>query len=57
MELFDNLALGLATAATWQNLLFCFAGVMIGTLVGVSMLFSGITRLMITSTVRRILPA
>jgi uncharacterized membrane protein HdeD (DUF308 family) len=29
----------------------------IGTLVGVSMLFSGITRLMITSTVRRILPA
>src|SRR5258708_35530033 len=35
MELFDNLALGLATAATWQNLLFCFAGVMIGTLVGV----------------------
>src|SRR5262249_54008475 len=35
VELFDNLALGLATAATWQNLLFCFAGVMIGTLVGV----------------------
>jgi putative tricarboxylic transport membrane protein len=35
MELLDNLALGLATAATWQNLLFCFAGVMIGTLVGV----------------------
>jgi uncharacterized membrane protein HdeD (DUF308 family) len=29
----------------------------IGTLVGVSMLFSGITRLMITSNVRRILPA
>jgi putative tricarboxylic transport membrane protein len=35
VELFDNLALGLATAASWQNLLFCFAGVMIGTLVGV----------------------
>ena len=35
MELFDNLALGLHTAASWQNLLFCFAGVMIGTLVGV----------------------
>ena len=35
MELFDNLAFGLATAASWQNLLFCFAGVMIGTLVGV----------------------
>ncbi len=35
MELFANLALGLATAASWQNLLFCFAGVMIGTLVGV----------------------
>ncbi|HEU4378089.1 MAG TPA: tripartite tricarboxylate transporter permease [Hyphomicrobiaceae bacterium] len=35
MELLDNLALGLATAASWQNLLFCLAGVMIGTLVGV----------------------
>ena len=35
MELLDNLALGLATAATWQNLLFCLAGVTIGTLVGV----------------------
>ena len=35
VELFDNLALGLHTAASWQNLLFCFAGVMIGTLVGV----------------------
>ena len=35
VELFDNLALGLATAASWQNLLFCLAGVMIGTLVGV----------------------
>jgi hypothetical protein len=23
VELLDNLALGLATAATWQNLLFC----------------------------------
>jgi TctA family transporter len=35
VELFDNLALGLATAASLQNLLFCLAGVMIGTLVGV----------------------
>jgi putative tricarboxylic transport membrane protein len=35
VELFDNLALGLATAASWQNLLFCLAGVVIGTLVGV----------------------
>ena len=35
MELLDNLALGLATAATWQNLLFCLVGVTIGTLVGV----------------------
>jgi TctA family transporter len=35
VELLDNLALGLATAATWQNLLFCLAGVTIGTLVGV----------------------
>jgi len=35
VELLDNLALGLATAASWQNLLFCLAGVTIGTLVGV----------------------
>jgi putative tricarboxylic transport membrane protein len=35
VDLLDNLALGLATAATWQNLLFCLAGVTIGTLVGV----------------------
>ena len=35
MELFDNLALGLATAASWQNVLFCLTGVVIGTLVGV----------------------
>ena len=35
MEFFDNLAIGFATAASWQNLLFCFGGVLIGTLVGV----------------------
>ena len=35
VELFDNLALGLHTAASWQNLLFCLVGVIIGTLVGV----------------------
>jgi putative tricarboxylic transport membrane protein len=35
VELFDNLALGVATAASWQNLLFCLIGVVIGTLVGV----------------------
>ena len=35
MELFDNLALGFATAATWQNLLFCLIGVLLGTLIGV----------------------
>jgi TctA family transporter len=31
----DNLALGFATAATWQNLMFCFIGSVIGTLIGV----------------------
>jgi TctA family transporter len=35
VELLDNLMLGLATAASWQNLLFCLVGVTIGTLVGV----------------------
>ena len=35
MELLANLALGFDTAFTLQNLLYCFAGVLIGTLVGV----------------------
>jgi putative tricarboxylic transport membrane protein len=35
MEYIDHLALGFATAASWQNLFFCFCGVLIGTLVGV----------------------
>ncbi|MDB5559246.1 MAG: Tripartite tricarboxylate transporter TctA family, partial [Enterovirga sp.] len=35
MELFSDLALGLSTALTWQNLLYCFIGVFLGTLVGV----------------------
>ena len=35
MELFSDLGLGLATALTWQNLLYCFLGVFLGTLVGV----------------------
>ena len=35
MELFDNLALGFATAASWENLLFCLIGVLLGTLIGV----------------------
>ncbi|HVE88572.1 MAG TPA: tripartite tricarboxylate transporter permease, partial [Burkholderiaceae bacterium] len=35
MELFDNLALGFATALTLQNLFYCFIGVLIGTLIGV----------------------
>ncbi len=35
MELLDNLSLGVDSAITWSNLLYCFLGVMLGTLVGV----------------------
>jgi putative tricarboxylic transport membrane protein len=35
LDLFANLGLGLATAATPANLAYCFVGVVIGTLVGV----------------------
>ena len=35
MELFDNLGIGIETALTLQNLLFCLIGVALGTAVGV----------------------
>jgi TctA family transporter len=35
MELFSNLALGLATAASGANLLYCLVGVFLGTAIGV----------------------
>lgn len=35
MELFDNLAIGLCEAGTWQNLFYCFLGVTLGNLMGV----------------------
>ena len=35
MELLDNLALGFSTALTLQNLLYCFLGVLLGTMIGV----------------------
>jgi TctA family transporter len=35
MDLFGSLALGFATALTIENLLYCFIGVLLGTLVGV----------------------
>ncbi|HXG53630.1 MAG TPA: tripartite tricarboxylate transporter permease [candidate division Zixibacteria bacterium] len=35
MELLDNLSLGLQTALTWSNLLYCLVGVFLGTLIGV----------------------
>ena len=35
MELLDNLALGFTTALTLQNLLYCFLGVLLGTMIGV----------------------
>src|SRR4030042_511301 len=35
MDVFNHLALGFGVALSWQNLLFCFLGVFIGTLIGV----------------------
>lgn len=35
MGIFDNLILGFGVAFTWINLIFCFLGVLIGTLIGV----------------------
>jgi TctA family transporter len=35
MDLFANLAVGFATAVSLQNLLYCFIGVLLGTLIGV----------------------
>ncbi len=35
MDLFGNLALGLATAVSLENLFYCFVGCLLGTLVGV----------------------
>jgi TctA family transporter len=35
MEIFSNLALGFGVALTLQNLLYCFMGVLLGTLIGV----------------------
>ncbi len=35
MELFSNLALGFGVALSFQNLLYCFMGVLLGTLIGV----------------------
>ncbi|MEP9355750.1 tripartite tricarboxylate transporter permease [Xanthobacter sp. KR7-65] len=35
MELFDNLGLGFAVALSLQNVLYCFIGVLLGTLIGV----------------------
>jgi TctA family transporter len=35
MELIDNLATGLGVALTLQNVLYCFVGVLLGTLIGV----------------------
>jgi putative tricarboxylic transport membrane protein len=35
MDLVNNLLLGFTTALSWSNLLYCFFGVLIGTLIGV----------------------
>ncbi len=35
MDLFHNIILGFQVASSWENLAFCFVGVLIGTLIGV----------------------
>jgi TctA family transporter len=35
MNLIDNLSLGLSVALSGENLLYCFVGVLLGTLLGV----------------------
>ena len=35
MELFDNLIFGFSVALSFQNLMYCFVGVLLGTLIGV----------------------
>jgi TctA family transporter len=35
MEVFHNLIFGFSVALSWQNLLYCFIGVLVGTLIGV----------------------
>jgi TctA family transporter len=35
MEVFDNLILGAQVAFSWQNVLYCLIGVLLGTLIGV----------------------
>ena len=35
MEVFSHLAMGFGVAITLQNVLYCFVGVLLGTLVGV----------------------
>ncbi|MFK8250775.1 tripartite tricarboxylate transporter permease [Ancylobacter terrae] len=35
MEIFDNLALGFSVALSFQNIFYCFIGVLLGTLIGV----------------------
>ena len=35
MDILHNLALGADVAFSWQGLLFCFVGVLVGTFVGV----------------------
>src|SRR5918994_4701265 len=35
MELFENLVFGFGVAVSLQNLMYCFIGVLVGTLIGV----------------------
>lgn len=35
MEIIDNIGLGFATALSFQNIIYCFIGVLLGTLIGV----------------------
>ena len=55
MDTLINVAHGFGVALLPINLLYCFIGVFIGTLVGVNLLLTGITRLMVGLTGRRLI--
>ena len=41
MDLFANLSLGLSRTLTWQNILFCFVGVLLGKVIRLILVQAG----------------